>query len=66
VLKLILSHLRGGVTEIMCHPGFVDDRARQYSSTPPHREVELEALKDPQVKDCIAAGAIRLTHYGDL
>ena len=66
VLKLILSHLRSGVTEIMCHPGFVDDQARQYSSTPPHREVELEALKDPRVKDCIAAGAIRLIHYGDL
>jgi hopanoid biosynthesis associated protein HpnK len=66
VLNLILSNLRSGVTEIMCHPGYVDEQARKYSSTPLHREVELASLNDPRVKDRIAAGAIRLMHYGDL
>jgi len=65
-LNRILSSLRDGVTEIMCHPGHDDDEARHYSSASPRRELELEGLKDPQVKATIAAGAIRLIHYGQL
>jgi hopanoid biosynthesis associated protein HpnK len=64
VLNRILSNLRVGTTEIMCHPGYVDEHARRYSSAPPHRETELASLKDPRVKACIDAGSIRLTHYG--
>ena len=64
VLNRILSNLRVGTTEIMCHPGYVDEHARRYSSAPPHREAELASLKDPRVKDCIDAGSIRLIHYG--
>lgn len=64
VLNRILSNLRSGTTEIMCHPGYVDEDARRYSSAPPHREAELTSLKDPRIKDCIDAGSIRLTHYG--
>jgi hopanoid biosynthesis associated protein HpnK len=66
VLNLILSNLGAGTTEIMCHPGYADEHARRYASTPPHREVELASLKDPRVKDCMASGAIRLIHYGEL
>ena len=66
LLRSILSNLRSGVTEIMCHPGYVDDEARAYSRTPPHREVELAGLIDARVKDCIASNAVRLIHYGDL
>ncbi len=66
VLHLILSHLRGGVTEIMCHPGYDDESLREFSSTPPYREVELEGLKHRRVKDLVSAGTVKLTHYGDL
>ena len=66
VLRLILSHLRDGVTEIMCHPGYVDEYLGEYSRTPPHREVELEGLKDPRVKGLVASGSVTLTHYGEL
>ena len=66
VLHLILSHLRGGVTEIMCHPGYDDEPLREFSSTPPYREVELEGLKDRRVKDLVNGGSVELTHYGDL
>ena len=66
VLHLILSHLRGGVTEIMCHPGYDDEPLREFSSTPPYREVELEGLKDRRVQDLVSAGTVKLTHYGDL
>jgi hopanoid biosynthesis associated protein HpnK len=64
VLHRILSNLRSGTTEIMCHPGYVDEHARRYASAPPYREAELASLKDPRVKDCIDAGSIQLIHYG--
>ena len=66
VLHLILSHLRGGVTEIMCHPGYDDESLREFSSTPPYRETELEGLKDRRVKDLVDSGTVKLTHYGEL
>jgi hopanoid biosynthesis associated protein HpnK len=65
-LNLILSNLRSGVTEIMCHPGYADESTDKYSSTRLQREVELASLKDPRVKERIASEAIRLIHYGDL
>jgi hopanoid biosynthesis associated protein HpnK len=66
LLDLILSTLRSGVTEIMCHPGYDDEPARRYSTRPPQREVELEALKDPAVKARVTSGTLRLMNYGDL
>jgi hopanoid biosynthesis associated protein HpnK len=65
-LNLILINLKGGITEIMCHPGYEDEPARRYGSVPLRREQELAGLKDPSVKDSIADHAIRLTHYGEL
>ena len=66
VLHRILSNLRSGVTEIMCHPGLIDEQAGVYSRTPPHREVELASLKDPRLRSCLTDGDIRLMNYGDL
>lgn len=62
----ILAALRPGVTEIMCHPGYQDQTAAEYSRTPPHREIELASLKDPTVRACLAEHAIRLMHWGEL
>jgi hopanoid biosynthesis associated protein HpnK len=65
-LQYILSHLRDGTTEVMCHPGYDDDLAREYSSTPPHRDLELAALQDPAVKDMLTARGIQRISYNDL
>ena len=65
-MSFILSHLRDGVTELMCHPGYDDDLAREYSSTPPHRDLELAALQDPAVKDMLTARGIQRISYNDL
>ena len=65
-LQYILSHLRDGATELMCHPGYDDDLAREYSSTPPHRDRELAALQDPAVKEYVAARGIQRISYNDL
>jgi predicted glycoside hydrolase/deacetylase ChbG (UPF0249 family) len=57
--------LSGGVTELMCHPGYADD-ALAASSYCAQREVELNALCAPRVKDALAAAGIRCIAYGDL
>jgi hopanoid biosynthesis associated protein HpnK len=65
-MQFILSHLRDGTTEVMCHPGYDDDLAREYSRTPPHRERELEALRDPVVRECFTARGIQRISYNDI
>lgn len=65
-LEFILSHLRDGVTELMCHPGYDDDLAREYSKTPPNRERELAALQDPAVRACLATRGIQRISYNDI
>jgi predicted glycoside hydrolase/deacetylase ChbG (UPF0249 family) len=57
--------LSGGVTELMCHPGYADD-ALSVSSYRAQREVELHALCDPRVKDALAAAGVRCIAYGEL
>jgi chitin disaccharide deacetylase len=52
-LAQLLRHLERageGVTELVCHPGLVDDRLRSLSSMQEHREEELAALTDPAAR----------------
>jgi hopanoid biosynthesis associated protein HpnK len=65
-LQFILSHLRDGVTELMCHPGYDDDLAREYSKTPPNRQRELAALQDPAVRACLTTRGIQRISYNDI
>jgi hopanoid biosynthesis associated protein HpnK len=65
-MRFILSHLRDGVTELMCHPGYDDDLAREYSRTPPHRDRELAALRDPAVRECLTARGVQRISYNDI
>jgi hypothetical protein len=64
----VLAHLRelpGGVTEFMTHPGYFDDDLA-YSRYGRQRETEVEGLTDPQARELIEKGGIRLIHFGDL
>ena len=65
-LAFILRNLDDGVTEVMCHPGHVDDEMKRYAVHPARREVELEALKDSSLRDYTDSGSCRLMHFGDL
>jgi hopanoid biosynthesis associated protein HpnK len=65
-LRLILRNLEDGVTEIMCHAGYVDDALRELSSVPPHRDVELSVVTDPRIREQIASSGIGLMSFGDL
>lgn len=64
-LVTFLESLEPGVTELMCHPAFVDARlsASRYCS---QREVELRALCDPLVKAALVASGAQCIAYSEL
>jgi chitin disaccharide deacetylase len=60
-----VESLPDGVTELMCHPGYVD-AGLVVSSYREQREGELRALCDPKVKSALDGAGIELIHYGAL
>jgi len=67
VLREILRRLPDGESELMCHPGFVDQALRQ---TPTRlleqREKEYQALTRPEIKLLAKELGIQIINYGDL
>ncbi len=67
ILREILRHLPDGTSELMCHPGFADQALRQ---TPTRlfeqREIEYQALSQPEIKLLAKDLGIELINYGDL
>src|SRR5262249_7836614 len=72
VFKGILPRLKHGVTEVMCHPGYVGQDLQEAfqtmgtSSLVTSRELELQTLTDPTLRADIDAVKARLIHYGDI
>ncbi len=63
VLLEILSELESGTTELMCHPGRVDETLRLGSSYVDERESELAVLTDPRVVAAVEELGIRLVNF---
>jgi hopanoid biosynthesis associated protein HpnK len=64
VVRLLRS-LPEGTTELMCHPGYVDEALRATSTRlQGSREKEVEILTDPEVRNLVASQGIRLIDYG--
>lgn len=61
-----LAHLPSGVTELICHPGYVDEDLASLSSLAAHREVELAALTAPAARLVIQEQGIRLVNFRHL
>lgn len=61
-----LAALQEGVTELVCHPGIVDQALRAITSLVEQREVELGALTDPGARAAIAEQGIQLINFGHL
>jgi chitin disaccharide deacetylase len=59
----ILNELPNGTTEIMCHPGYVDEELIINSSYQQQREGELAVLKDQNIKDYLSAHEIELINF---
>lgn len=64
LLRLLETKVGRGVTELICHPGYVDaDLDSSYATV---RETELETLCAPQVREALNRGGIRLIGFREL
>lgn len=64
LLRMLEAEAREGVTELSCHPGYVDSEFRSLYAV--EREVELRTLCDPCVRPFLEERGIRLIGFGDL
>jgi hopanoid biosynthesis associated protein HpnK len=63
----ILANLPEGVSELMCHPGYVDaDLVSSGTRLLAQREIEVSALTAPVVKKVVADRGIQLISYAEL
>jgi predicted glycoside hydrolase/deacetylase ChbG (UPF0249 family) len=61
----LLQNLPEGTTELMCHPGWVDEALKKSATRlQSSRQEELEILTDMRIRKLIASQGIRLIDYG--
>jgi hopanoid biosynthesis associated protein HpnK len=66
-LRGMIESLEDGATEIMFHPGVYDDAlAETGTRLLMQRELELQALLDPAVRDTLAQRGVRIISYREL
>jgi predicted glycoside hydrolase/deacetylase ChbG (UPF0249 family) len=65
-LLRLIHNADEGTSEIMCHPGHVDDAFVKESSYNKQREGELKILTDPSVREAIQANGIKLITFAEL
>ena len=62
--RMLETEIEEGITELSCHPGYVDpDYSSGYSK---EREAELRTLCDPRIRQVLAEQSIQLVSYHDL
>ncbi|HLO17010.1 MAG TPA: ChbG/HpnK family deacetylase [Anaerolineales bacterium] len=66
VLLNLINKLNDGTSEIMCHPGYVDEMFANESVYNYQRERELKIMTDPSVRDAIQANEIELITFAEL
>ena len=65
-LLRIIANVPEGTSEIMCHPGHVDEAFAKESTYNFQRERELSILTDPSIKEAIQSNGIELITFADL
>ena len=60
----VIRQLPDGLTEFMCHPGFLRDELRSAATRlKQSREAELRALTAPEVRAALSARGVQLSNY---
>jgi chitin disaccharide deacetylase len=62
----IMNNIPEGISELMCHPGFVDDAFAKESTYNFQRARELNILTDPSIKQAIESQGIKLITFADV
>ena len=65
-LLRLIDQLPEGTSEIMCHPGYVDNAFARESVYNFQRARELDILTDPSIKEAIESNGIKLITFADL
>ena len=65
-LERILEGVPEGISELMCHPGRVDEQLEAGSTYVAEREWEIEVLCDPGIRRRVRALGIELVGFGAL
>ena len=65
-LMHLIKEIDEGTSEIMCHPGHIDDTFVKESTYNKQRERELKILTDPSVREAIQANGIKLITFAEL
>jgi predicted glycoside hydrolase/deacetylase ChbG (UPF0249 family) len=65
-LEEILTGLPDGTSELMCHPGLVDDGLKAGSTYVEERQWEVGLLCDPTIGQLVLAQSIQLVGFGAL
>lgn len=65
-LIYLIKKIDEGTSEIMCHPGHVDEAFVKESTYNKQRERELKILTDPSVREAIQANGINLITFAEL
>jgi predicted glycoside hydrolase/deacetylase ChbG (UPF0249 family) len=61
----LLRSLPEGITELVCHPGFVDaELGKSATRLQGSRQTEVEILTDTGIRNLVASQGIRLIDYG--
>jgi predicted glycoside hydrolase/deacetylase ChbG (UPF0249 family) len=64
-LAQLLKILPEGTTELMCHPGYVDEVLKKTATRlQASRQAEMEILTDTRIRNLVASQGIRLIDYG--
>jgi hypothetical protein len=66
VLMKLIDELGEGVSELMCHPGFVPDAFMKESIYNKPRQRELGIMLDPAIRNAITERKIKLISFADL
>jgi len=65
-LLRVIENLSEGTTELMTHPGLMDDQLKAESNYNVQREQEVAVLTDPQVMACLTELDIQLITFAEL
>ncbi len=66
-VERLLEILPEGYTELMCHPGYVDEELlKSHTRLQQSRQIELAILTDPGIRKLVAMRGIRLIDFKDM
>jgi predicted glycoside hydrolase/deacetylase ChbG (UPF0249 family) len=65
-LLILLADLPEGISELMCHPGEVDEVLAASSGYTDYRQAELDALTHPSARELIQSEGIERINFGGL